>query len=303
MNLHLKYRPKTLADVRGNAETVVTLTGLLQCIDDAPHSFLIYGPTGCGKTTLARIIASELGCDAQDLREVDVADYRGIDNVREIIRQTQFMPLAGKVRVWILDEAHRLTGDAANALLKILEDTPKHVYFILCTTDPNKILKTVRGRCSQLQVGLLTEREMMHLLRHVVRKEGQEVQREVYDQIITTSEGHPRNALQILGQVLSVTPDQQLEVARKALEEERESIELCRALMKGASWGVVRKILTGLKTHDPEAIRRHVLGYAQSVLLDKEDKLAGRIMEEFMEPTYDAGFPLIVYASFAVINS
>ena len=108
---------------------------------------------------------------------------RGIDTIRDIIKQAQFRPIEGSCRVWLIDECHKLTNDAMNSLLKILEDTPTHVYFILCTTDPHKLLKTIQGRCSQFAVKPLDDRQMFRLLKTIVKEEGEDLPQEVYDQI------------------------------------------------------------------------------------------------------------------------
>jgi len=300
MNLHLKHRPQEFGEVYGNKNTVEALCSTI-CGEDRPHSYLIHGPTGCGKTTLGRIIAREVGCKGSDYREVDSADFRGIDTIREIRKQSQFRPLEGKCRVWLIDECHQLSKDAMSALLKALEDTPKHVYFILCTTDPQKLFSTIRGRCSQFQVNPLSDNEMKKLLRSVTKREEESLQRPVYEQIIQDSQGRPREALQILAQVLNVESDKRLEAAKKSAELQSQTIELCRALLQGAGWKKIANILSGLKEEEPESIRRAVLGYCNSVLLKEEDTRAGAIMEAMIEPFYNTGFPGLTFACFSIV--
>lgn len=302
--LALKYRPKTLDEVAGNQLVVSILKKQLSKETSQPLSraILLHGPTGCGKTTLARIIAKELGVQEEDLKEIDSADFRGIDTIREIRKQSTYKPLNSPFRVWILDEVHRLTNDAQSALLKTLEDTPKHVYFILCTTDPQKLLPTIRGRCAQFQVQPLNEKEMKRLLLRVVKAEGESLTKEVYDQIVQDSQGHPRNALQILAQVLSAGPEKRLEVAKRTAEVQSQTIELCRALMSNRTpWKKVATILEGLKDQDPEQIRRAVLGYCQAILLKEPNNQAAAVMEEFIEPFYNSGFPGLVLACYSTL--
>ena len=130
MSLYQKHRPQTLADVQGNRNIVTTLKGLFATPEKMPHTFLFHGETGCGKTTIARIVAENLGCTENNLVEIDTGQFTGIDTVRDIRKSAQFIPLGGGVRVFIIDEVHRMTKDAQNAFLKILEDTPPHIYFI-----------------------------------------------------------------------------------------------------------------------------------------------------------------------------
>ena len=303
MSLYLKYRPDTLDSVKGNSETISTLKGMLEDKETCPHTFLLHGQTGCGKTTIGRIIATELGCIGTDLREINSADFRGIDTVRDIIKNSMFMPIEGDCRVWIIDESHKLTSDAQNALLKILEDTPNHIYFVLCTTDPQKLLSTIKGRCIQFQVLPLNDIQMYGLLRFIVREENESLDKSVFDQIIISSKGHPRNALQILEQVLNVPNEDRLAAAKKAEAEVIQAIELCRALIRKAGWPEIAKILSGLKDQDAEGIRRCVLGYCQSILLSgKNEYRCGVILGEFTTPFYDSGFPQLTYACFTVFN-
>ncbi len=304
--LYLKYRPKSLDEIVGHQTLIKMLKSQLSkgAAQPLSRSLLFHGPTGCGKTTLGRIVAAELGAKGSDVTEVDSADFRGIDTIREIRRNSAYKPLESPCRVWILDECHRLTNDSQAALLKALEDTPSHVYFILCTTEPQKLLPTIRGRCADYQVQPLNDKGMKILLKKIVRAEGESLDKKIYDQIIQDSLGHPRNALQILAQVLAVSEEQRLEVAKKTAELESEIIELCRALTGLADWYKVAGILKGLKGEDPEKIRRAVLGYCQTILLSKnEDHLTAAVMEEFLEPFYNTGFPGLVFACYSVMHS
>jgi DNA polymerase-3 subunit gamma/tau len=276
--------------------------------DEIPHAFLFTGPTGCGKTTLGRIVAKEIGAKGNDYREVDSAQFNGVATVREIRNQAQFRPQEGKARVWLLDEVHMLgrggnssKNEAQNALLKALEDPPDHVYYILCTTDPQQLLPTIRGRCQHFQGQALSEKVMVRLLRTVVKAEGCSLSKEIYYQIAEDSLGQGRDALQILEQVLCAPEDKRLEVAKRTAEIQNQSIELCRALMKGEGWESVRGILSGLQDQEPEGIRRHVLKYCQTTLLKSSNTQAAAIMEEMIEPFYNTGFPGLVFACYSII--
>lgn len=303
MSLYQKYRPSQWAEVKGNTEVVETLVSMIGNRETCPHAFLLHGPTGCGKTTLGRIIAGELGCRGSDFVEVDSADFRGIDTVRDIRRNAQYSAMEGECRVWLIDEVHKMTNDAQNALLKILEDTPEHVYFILATTEPNKLLSTIRGRCSQFQVKPLSDQQMFRLLKVIALKEDKTVAAEVLEQIVMDSLGHPRNAIQILEQVLNVNPEKQLAMAKRTAAEQSQSIELCRALMNKSGWKAVNEILKGMTDQEPESVRRAVLGYAQAVLLKSDNPLAGLILEQFREPFYDCGFPGLTLACYLVVKN
>lgn len=308
MPLYQKYRPKKLSQVRGNEETKQALTKMLtEDRENCPHVFLFHGETGCGKTTLARIVANMLGCniESSDYSEINFADLRGIDTIREIIKQSQFTPFESDCRVWVMDECQKMTGDAQNALLKILEDTPSHVYFILCTTDPQKLLSTIRGRCSSFQVKTLDEDNLTSLLIRITIKEGKEqLSEEIYQEIIKSSEGRVRNAIQTLEQVLSVSEGQRIEIAKKSNEEQKQAIDLCRALINPkTNWKTVQIILNGLKETDPERIRRAVIGYASNTLLNKDMVICGLILDEFSEDTFINGFNQIVRASYSVIKN
>jgi len=303
MSLYQKHRPKDFSELKGNTDIITSLDKMLSDKDSCPHAFLLHGQTGCGKTTVARIIASRLGCSGKDLYEIDSGQFRGIDTIREIRSNIGYMPIDSKCRIWILDEIHRGTHDAQSGLLKILEDTPKHVYFILCTTDPQKLLPTIRGRCIQLQMNPLSDKQMYSLLYSITNKEGEKLGNEIIEQIIQDSMGLPRNAINILEQVISVPEEKRMAVSKRAAEQQSQIIELCRALIKNEGWGKIKVIIKGLKEQDPEGIRRAILGYCQAVLLNGENDQAAIIIEAFHQPTYDIGFPGIVFACYSIIKN
>ena len=142
----------------------------------------------------------------------------------------------------------------------------------------------------------------MRLLRKVVKAEEETLEKPVYEQIIQDSLGHPRSALQILDTVLRVAPEDQIAAASKAAEHVSKSIDLCRMLIDGAGWKRVAECLKGLKDEQPESIRRHVLGYCQSILLKGEKERAGLVMEEMIEPFYNTGYPGLVFACYSIVK-
>jgi DNA polymerase-3 subunit gamma/tau len=302
MSLYNKYRPKSLNEVIGNTSAITTLEGMLKDTSKTPHTFLLTGPTGCGKTTVARIIANTLGVSETELNEINSADSRGIDTIREIHKRIKYKPILGNISVWVIDEAHQLTKDAQTALLKTLEDTPEYVYFILATTDPKKLIPTVRGRCSIIEMKPLSDDEMFALLRGIAKKEDKSLTKIIYDNIIKASEGRPREAIQILEQVLSTDLDLQIEVSQGMDFIRRESIELCRLLLKKGSWGKVSAVIRGLENPEPESIRYHVLGYAKAVLLNNGDVQSAKVIQNFEDNFYDSGMAGLVLACWKSIH-
>lgn len=302
MSLYLKYRPDNLDDISGNQSLIKSIKSLLEKEKDIPHSFLFTGPSGCGKTTIGRILAKELGASGVDLKEVDSADFRGIDSVRDIRKQMRMSPLNSPCRVYLLDECHKMTNDAQNALLKALEDTPKHVYFILCTTDPQKLLKTIKTRCTPYEVKLLNDNIIGRLLKQTARKEGVDLPKEVKVQISRDSLGSPRQALVLLGKIIHLPEEDMLEAAEKSAEEESEVIELCRMLMdQNQTWSKISRIIKGID-QEPESVRRAVLGYFSAVLLNSGKQRAGKILECFLDPFYDSGKAGLVLSCYQCLD-
>lgn len=202
----------------------------------------------------------------------------------------------------IVHNCHKLTNDAQNAFLKILEEPPSHVNFILCTTDPQRLIEPLKDRCTTFAVKPLNDKQMFKLLKRIARKEEQVLDEKILDKITEVSKGHPRAALQILDKVFSVPEKKRLKVVEKADYDESQAIELCRAFMRNAGWKEISIILTGLKDEDPEGIRRMILGYFQSVLLKSENDQAAAVLEVFSENFYNTGFAGLVLACYTLIK-
>lgn len=307
MSLYHKHRPQDFPDVMGNAAAIQSFQTLLQKDPkDRPRSYLIDGPSGCGKTTVARIAALKyLGADDMSLREINTSDNRGIDTAREIIDQIRFASPSGKPLVFIIDECHKTTNDWQNAMLKPLEDTPSHVYFFLCTTDPGKLLKAIHTRCARITVEAQTPESLYRLVRRIAKAEGlTHIPKEIYEELAENAGGSPRQALMLLDGITALTdPEEMKKVVTLGSDEQAQTIDLCRALLnQKAGWSTVNKVLANLKDSDPESIRRAVMGYASAVLLKTDNHRAGLVLECFAEPTYNTGFPGLVLAAYQVMS-
>lgn len=303
MSLHIKYRPRMFRDFVGNEDVVRSLAAVLKK-DDRPHAMLFTGPSGCGKTTLARIAAAKLEVGSHDLVELNAADFRGIDTVRDLLRNMRLRPMNGPCRVWILDECHQLSKDAQSALLKALEDTPSHVYFMLATTDPDKLIPTIRNRCHAFEVRPLDEDELVGLMNFVLKKEKATVPDKVLRHVADVSMGSSRFALVLLDKLTGLQPQEMEKAIDRLAAQESEAIELCRALIGRAKWPTVAKVLSNMKleSYQVEQVRRTVLGYCQSVLLRSGDARAFVVMDAFRQPFYDLGKPGLVMACYEAVQ-
>ncbi len=300
MEIYKRYRPKTLDEVIGQQETVTVLKDFLQK-QNLPHALLLSGASGVGKTTIARILRRELKCSKTDYVEINAAESRGIDTIRDIANRVHLSPFLGKVRIWTIDEAAKLTNDAQNAMLKLLEDTPNHVYFFLCTTDPQKLIPTIHTRCTHFKLGSLSEDQLDGLLVSICKREFGDKwpkQHVILQKIAEFSDGSARKALVKLGQIVMLpTLEEQLEAVQKQ-EVARQAIDLARALMNPKSkWPTIAEIVKNLD-EEPEMIRRLVLVYCSSVILGGgglADK-AAMVLSRFEPNWYDSGKPGLVLA-------
>ena len=267
MSLYNLVRPVSFDEVLGNPAVVNSLKSIVaKKPDKRPHTFLFQGPSGCGKTTIARILSKEFGCASIDFMELDAAKDRGVDSMRRLVDEAQFSPMGGECRIFLLDEVHELTKTAQETLLKTTEDTPPSSYFILCTTDPEKIIQTIRNRCSTFQLVLLRDPEMELLLNNTLEKLKKELSDEIFFGIIDAAEGSPRKALVILEQVLSlVNEKEQLSIIQQAAIKQ-DVFDLCRHLIRGGEWKDILKTYQKVPPSEPETLRRAILGYVKNSL-------------------------------------
>lgn len=225
--LYRDYRPTNFSQVFGQNHIKITLQNEIASNKNA-QAYLFCGPRAVGKTTLARVMAKALNCEKRedgesepcndcpscnsinngtylDVVEIDAASNTGVDNVREnIIASARVLPAKGKFRVFIIDEVHMLSLSAWNALLKILEEPPKQVVFILCTTEMHKVPLTIISRCERFDFKRISVADIVSKLQNIVSQEKVDVEMEVLEAIARQSGGHLRDAESLLGQVLSL---------------------------------------------------------------------------------------------------
>lgn len=221
--LYLKYRPKIIEEL-DNGQVKEKITSILKS-KNVPHAFLFTGQKGTGKTSTARIIAKSLNClknlesvepcnkcsnclsiessSSPDVVEQDAASNRGIDEVRSLIKESAFSPMTSRYRVFIIDEAHMITNDAFNALLKTLEEPPPSVIFILATTNEEKVPKTIRSRCLHLQFGTAKEEDILRMLKRITAAEKVTIPDDVLDIISKRSDKSFRDAAKLLEELIT----------------------------------------------------------------------------------------------------
>lgn len=202
--LYRKYRPEALEDLVGQDHIVTALEGALKKGSPA-HAYLFCGSRGTGKTTTARIVAKALGTSANDLYEIDAASNTGVDNIRELRESVGTLPFDSEYKVYIIDEVHMLSKGAFNALLKTLEEPPKHVVFILCTTELEKVIETIVSRCQVFVFKRPTEQILRTVIERTAKKEKVALGEGVADLIALLAGGSFRDALGILQKVISAS--------------------------------------------------------------------------------------------------
>jgi DNA polymerase-3 subunit gamma/tau len=283
----VKYRPTTFGRVIGQDSVVKSLRAALK--RKASHAFLFSGPAGIGKTTLARLVAKEVGCESSNLVEIDAATNTGVDAMRDIKRSLSFKAMSGGgTKVLVVDEAHRLSKQAWDSMLKAVEEPPSHVYWIFCTTELGSVPKTIVSRCLSYTLKPVDEDTIFHRLVEVVKEEKLSVSDDVLEMIASKCEGSPRTALSYLSACADCKSRKEAARLMEVAGEDKEAIDLCRHLVKGkVRWASVVPILKSLKGTNAESIRLVIVAYLTSCLLSATDKSAPRflaLLEPFAEP-------------------
>jgi len=290
-DLYHKYRPRKFGEIAGHIEIVTSMRKAMLDKDRA-QVYLLAGSTGTGKTSMARIMSMSVNCDnvsenadpclvcesckavltgnCVDIMELNAADTRGINDIRSLIRNMPMLPMMLDYKVIILDEAHQLTKEAQTSLLKVLEDAPKHIIIILCSTHAKSILPAVRNRCQRHTFGTLSKTEMISLLEEVATMEGNDFPPSVYSAIVDATGGSPRAALVSLQKVLQLGSKDLREI-RKILGDEDESdvniIKVGLALNGPKNWSKVVDAYKEVSHVGATAIGMVLAGFYRNQLL------------------------------------
>lgn len=281
---YLKYRPQTVAEL--DLADVRESLGNILASGKIPHAFLFSGPRGSGKTSSARILAKAVNCESRikkhellepcnkcesclsithgsnvDVVEMDAASNRGIDDARALKENIRLAPIGAKFKVYIIDEAHMLTTEAVNALLKTLEEPPEHAIFVLCTTEKHRLLDTVVSRCVQINFRQPTVAEAVESLMRVVKEEELEADKKTLEMVARAAEGGLRDGRKILEQIYLIWGD---------LKEEH-----------------VRETLGYLETANPEVLLELISGGMQIEALEfvRKLRIVGVPVKVFIERT------------------
>ena len=263
--LYRKYRPKTFEDVVGQNYVIETLKNEI-INDKVNHAYMFFGPRGIGKTTIAKIFARAVNCEKTttgspceecqrcissrekecvDIIEIDAASNNGVDEIREIRNKVSLVPAELKYKVYIIDEVHMLTQGAFNALLKTLEEPPKHVIFILATTDPQKVSDTIISRCQCFSFKRISEMENYNRLKEICGKENIKVSDDVLKEVSLYSDGGLRDSLGMLDKLSSykstdITIEDFYEM--NDMVDKKSINELYTDIINGKIEGVIRKL-------------------------------------------------------------
>lgn len=268
--LYRKYRSKNFDELVGQEAIKQTLENSLK-IQKISHAYLFSGPRGTGKTSVARLFAKALNCEKgngeicnecpncrainegshPDVIEIDAASNSGVDEVRELIEKVKYAPIQGKYKVYIIDEVHMMTNSAFNALLKTLEEPPSYVVFILCTTEPYKLLPTILSRCQRYEFKKITDAELRKLITHVLKEEGVSATNDAINLIVELANGGARDSLSLLDQVISYAGsniEEEDVIKMFGLVSSQDKIRLLENIKEGNTLKV-------LKTYDEFIIR------------------------------------------------
>jgi DNA polymerase-3 subunit gamma/tau len=292
--LYRKYRPGTFAEVKGQDHVTGPLRQAL-LNKNISHAFLFSGPRGCGKTSSARILARSLNCvqgptpdpcgvcescvalapngpGSLDVVEIDAASHGGVDDARDLRERAFYAPVSSRYKVYIIDEAHMVSTAAFNALLKVVEEPPDFVRFVFATTEPEKVLPTIRSRTHHYPFRLMPRKELTDLLTEVVDREGVPVDRTVLPLVVRAAAGSARDGLSILDQVLAsagadgVTRESAAELLGVTPETLLDDVIDAFAARDAATvFATVDRVMEG--GHDPRRFAQDVLEHLRDLVI------------------------------------
>ena len=294
--LYRKYRPQSFNEFIGQKHVVQTITNEISS-GMISHAYMFSGHRGTGKTTLARLFAKAINCQnpkgfepcnkcpacleinsgrAVDIIEIDAASNRGIDEIRSLREGIRFAPTFLKYKVLILDEAHQLSKDAANALLKILEEPPSYAIFILATTEAHKMIPTIASRCQRFDFYKLSFDELVEKLNFICKKEGVKIEEEALNLIAAASEGSMRDAEGTLNEVLSFLPDEKIKAEDVrtilGLVDINLAVELTDLIVKKDKAGALKFLDENIeKGVDISEFTKTLIDYLRKLLILKID--------------------------------
>lgn len=309
-SLITRYRPRKFEDVVGQGGVVKSFRNAIRT--RSSQAFLFSGPKGCGKTSLARLGAHEVGARGHGIIEVDAATYSTADAVRGLTASLALRPLTtggGPVaKAVIIDESHRLSATAWDALLKSVEEPPEWLYWFFCTTELGKVPKTIKSRCSAYELRPLQASEVLDYLQAIAEAEELDTPGEVLELCARMAEGSPRQALSNLA-VCSASANRR-DAARLIADIEGSEdasdvgYQIARALSAGWSWQKMQPLLsTMMESEDvsPEGVRHTVRAYFTKLVAGAKDEAAAKkalgVLDNFMDPCgASEGFTPVVIA-------
>ncbi len=293
--LYRKYRPESFNDVLGQGSVVDVLSTSIK--DNAiSHAYLFSGSRGTGKTSVARILASEIGTSVNDLYEIDAASNRGIDDVRALREAVQALPYESKYKVYIIDEVHMLTKEAFNALLKTLEEPPEHVIFVLATTEIHKLPDTVVSRCEVHNFKRPTNQILKDHISNIAKQEGYKIEPAASELVSLLGDGSFRDSLGVLQKVVGSKKDKDISVTDVENATGAPKSAVVQDLISSISSKNLEKALTSLNQvsesgTDIKVFTLLLLQYIRNILLVK---YAPTLKDEIKEDVGEDIFKFII---------